>query len=374
MRNHGHLKNTFSIIGSGVRLERPMKICSVVGTRPNFVKEYLINRELKRRGVQEILIHTGQHSDYEMSQAFFECLELPTPNYELHIPNSDGVDFTSHAIQELAAVFRSERPGCVMSYGDVNSTMSAAIAASKLRMPFVHVEGGIRATDRFNPEEINRRVSDVLADVIFCCTQSDVANLQKEGYESDRVEFSGDLMKDALLITLEKYHIEVSRQDYLVLTMHREENLTDGNRLRSIFAGLIRSGRRIVYPAHPRSLERIRHFGLLEMIRNSRIELRRPMVYVDFLRLIAGADKIITDSGGVRREAYLLKKPCIVVIEISWFPEISQAGWKILTGPDSDRIAGLIENFEPTGPYRELFGDGTAHVRIVDGLMRRYAG
>jgi len=350
-----------------------MKICSVVGTRPNFVKEYLINRELERRGVQEILIHTGQHYDFEMSQAFFECFELPPPNYQLQIPNCDGVNFTSRAIQELAAVLRLEKPCCVLSYGDVNSTMSAAIAATKLRVPFAHVEGGIRAADRFNPEEINRRVADVLADVIFCCTQSDVANLQREGYEPGRVEFSGDLMKDALLLTLEKYGIEVSRGDYLVLTLHREENLTDGNRLRSIFGGLIQSGRRIVFPAHPRSLQSMKDFGVSEMIHGSRIEICRPMAYVDFLRLMAGADKILTDSGGVRREAYLLKKPCIVLIEISWFPEISQAGWKILTGPDPDKIARLIESFEPTGPYRELFGDGTAHVRIVDGLMRRYA-
>ena len=352
-----------------------MKICSVVGTRPNFVKEYLVNRELKRRGIHEILIHTGQHYDYEMSQAFFECFELPAPDYNLQIPNSggDGLDFSGRAIQELAAVFRLEKPCCVLSYGDVNSTMSAAIAASKLHIPFAHVEGGIRAADRFNPEEINRRVSDVLADVIFCCSQTDIANLEKEGYEPERIEFTGDTMKDALLMTLQKYDIDVSRGDYLVLTLHRQENLTDGTRLRSIFEGLIRSGRRIIFPVHPRSLQSMKTFGVLEMVRGSQIELCKPMSYVEFLKLMARADKILTDSGGVRREAYLLKKPCIVLIELSWFPEISRAGWKVLTGPDPRRITDLITNFEPTGPYRELFGDGRAHVKIVDGLMKRYA-
>jgi len=350
-----------------------MKICSVVGTRPNFVKEYVVNREMKRRGIQEILIHTGQHYDYEMSQAFFECFELPAPDYHLQIPNSDNVEFSSRAIHELASVFRAEKPSCVLSYGDVNSTMSAAIAASKLRMPFAHVEGGIRAADRYNPEEINRRVSDVLAEVIFCCTQTDVANLENEGYEPERIEFSGDTMKDALLMTLEKYQMEVSRGDYLVLTLHRQENLTDGARLRAIFEGLIRSGRRIVFPAHPRSLQSMKNFGVLEMLSGSKIELCKPMGYVDFLKLTAGADKILTDSGGVRREAYLLKKPCVVLIEISWFPEISRAGWKVLTGPDPQRIANLINTFEPTGPYQELFGDGKAHVKIVDSLVSRYA-
>jgi UDP-GlcNAc3NAcA epimerase len=350
-----------------------MKICSVVGTRPNFVKEYLLNQELRRRGIHEILIHTGQHHDYEMSQAFFECFELPPPDYHLRIENRDPVSFTAQAITELAAVYQDEKPDCVLSYGDVNSTMSAAIGASKLRIPFAHVEGGIRADDRYNPEEINRRVSDVLSDVIFCCTKTDVENLEREGYEPGRVELSGDLMKDALLITLEKYDIKPVRGDYHVLTLHRQENVTDGARLRAIIEGLVGSGQRIIFPAHPRTLQCLQNFGIVELLRGSRIELVKPMGYVDFLRLTAGADKILTDSGGVRREAYLLRKPCIVLIEISWFPEISRAGWKVLTGPEPDRIARLIRTFEPTGPYRDLFGDGDAHRKIADGLVKRYA-
>lgn len=350
-----------------------MKICSVVGTRPNFVKEYLVNQELRRRGVHEVLIHTGQHYDYEMSQAFFECFELTEPDHHLQIANTDATTFTGTAIQELARVFRAERPDCVLSYGDVNSTMAAAIAANQLGMPFAHVEGGIRTASRYNPEEINRRVSDVLADVIFCCTATDVKNLQREGYESCNVELSGDLMKDALLMTLEKYNIHPSRGDYHVLTLHRQENVQDAIRLRTIMQGLVRGGRRTIFPAHPRTLQRMKDAGVLDMIAGSQIEICKPMGYVEFVRLCAGADKILTDSGGVRREAYLLHKPCIVLINLSWFPEISAAGWKVLTDPDAERIADLVRNFEPTGPYRELFGDGRAHQRIVDGLVKRYA-
>ena len=350
-----------------------VKICSVVGTRPNFVKEYLVNRELRERGIREVLIHTGQHYDYEMSQAFFECFDLPAPDHHLQISNRDNVSFSARALMELASVFEAEKPDCVLAYGDVNSTMSAAIAASKLRVPFAHVEGGIRAVDRYNPEEINRRVSDVLADVIFCCTQTDVGNLKTEGYEAHRIEFSGDLMKDALLLTLQKYGIEPVRGDYHVLTLHRQENLDDDARLCAIFEGLVRSKRRIVFPAHPRTVKRLETLGLVDMLRGSDIELCKPMGYVDFVRLAAGADKILTDSGGVRREAYLLHKPCIVLIELSWFPEISQTGWKVLTGPDPARIADLVRNFEPTGPHMELFGDGAAYRRIVDGLVSRYA-
>jgi UDP-GlcNAc3NAcA epimerase len=351
-----------------------VKICSVVGTRPNFVKEYLVNLELRRRGVREVLIHTGQHYDYEMSQAFFECFNLPAPDHHLQIANSDNVSFSARALVDLAAVFEAEKPDCVIAYGDVNSTMSAAIAASKLRIPFAHIEGGIRAVDRYNPEEINRRVSDVLADVIFCCTTTDVENLKAEGYEPSRIEFSGDLMKDALLETLAKYDITPSRGDYHVLTLHRQENLTDERRLRAIVEGLVRADRRIVFPAHPRTLACLEKFGLISLLRGSEIELCKPMAYVDFLRLTAGADKILTDSGGVRREAYLLRKPCIVLIELSWFPEISRVGWKVLTAPDAGRISDLIRNFEPSGPHQNLFGDGTAHRKIVDGLVTRYAG
>jgi UDP-GlcNAc3NAcA epimerase len=349
-----------------------MKVCSVVGTRPNFVKEYLVNGELRRRGIREVLIHTGQHYDYEMSQALFDCFDLPAPDHHLQIANSDNVSFSARALVELAAVFEAEKPDCVVAYGDVNSTMSAAIAASKLRIPFAHVEGGIRAVDRYNPEEINRRVADVLADVIFCCTPTDARNLRTEGYESDRIELSGDLMKDALLMTLEKYGIRPARGDYHVLTLHRQENLEDEGRLRAIIEGLVQAQQRIVFPVHPRTAKSLEKFGLLDLLHGSQVELCKPMGYVDFLRLTAGANKILTDSGGVRREAYLLRKPCIVLIELSWFPEISQAGWKVRTGPDPGRIADLIRNFEPTGPHQELFGDGMAYRKIVDGLVRRY--
>jgi len=351
-----------------------VKVCSVVGTRPNFVKEYLVNRELRRRGIREVLIHTGQHYDYEMSQAFFECFHLPVPDHHLQIVNSDNVTFSGRALVDLAGVFQAEKPDCVLAYGDVNSTMAAAIAASKLRIPFAHVEGGIRAADRYNPEEINRRVSDVLADVIFCCTTTDVTNLKDEGYPPDRVELSGDLMKDALLLTLDKYGIQPVRGDYHVLTLHRQENLANERRLHAIIEGLIRANQHIIFPAHPRTLKCLEQFGLIDMVRESQIELRTPMGYVDFLRLTAGADKVLTDSGGVRREAYLLRKPCIVLIELSWFPDIARTGWKVLTGPDPDRIAHLVQSFEPATPNQELFGDGTAHRNIVEGLVRRYAG
>ena len=349
-----------------------MKFFSVVGTRPNFVKEFLINKECKKRGIKEVLIHTGQHYEYEMSQVFFEGFDLPAPDYYLNIENLNSAQFSAQVILQLDELLRRDRPDFVLSYGDVNSTLAAAIAATKNGIPFAHVEGGIRGANLYNPEEINRRVADVLAEVVYCCTESDAETLEQENFEASRIVLTGDLMKDALFHTIEAHDIEMSRGNYMVLTLHRQENVEDRGRLEAIIEGLIRSEKKIVFPAHPRTLKQIQANGLLKRIARSKIEIVKPMGYLDFVKLAAGADKVLTDSGGVRREAYLMKKPCIVLIELSWFPQISKAGWKVLTGPDPEKIAELISRFEPTGDHREIFGDGKAHVKIIDDLEVRF--
>jgi UDP-GlcNAc3NAcA epimerase len=349
-----------------------MKYFSVVGTRPNFVKEFLINRECRKRAIQEIVVHTGQHYDYEMSQVFFDGFNLPKPDYNLGIENLNSAQFSAEVILRLNELILQDRPDFVLSYGDVNSTLAAAITSTKNHIPFAHVEGGIRSTDLYNPEEINRRVADVLSEVIYCCTKTDVRNLVRESFDHNRIVLTGDLMNDALVHTLEAHKIEITRGDYMVLTLHREENVTQPERLELIIDGLIKSGRRIIFPAHPRTLKQIERNGLKTHLARSRIEVVKPMGYLEFVKLTAGADKVLTDSGGVRREAYLMKKPCIVLIEVSWFPEISEAGWKVLTAPDPERIAFLINKFEPTGEYRNIFGDGNAYVKIVNDLEERF--
>jgi UDP-N-acetylglucosamine 2-epimerase (non-hydrolysing) len=351
-----------------------MKFYSIVGTRPNLVKEFLINAEATKRGFQEIIVHTGQHYDHDLSGVFFQDFALPNPHHFLAVQNSDNISFTAGAMQRLAQLFREDRPDFVLAYGDVNSTLSAAVAASKLRIPFAHIEGGIRSSDRYNPEEINRRVSDTLAEVNYCCTDNHVLNLKAEGHDARNIVMSGDLMKDVLMYTLSRLKVPLVRGDYMVLTLHRQENVTSRCRLEAIVDGLIRSGKRIVFPAHPHTRKQLESFGLIKKLARSNIELMSPLGYVDFVKLLAGADKVLTDSGGVRREAYLLKKPCVVLIELSWFPEISRAGWKVLTGPDPERIASLINAFEPTGPHCELFGDGRAHLKILDDLEQRFGG
>ena len=350
-----------------------MKFYSIIGTRPNFIKEFLVNRECRKRGITEVLVHTGQHYDYEMSQIFFDGLKIPKPDHYLGIENKNSAQFSGEVILRLDELLRYNRPDFVLSYGDVNSTLAAAVASTKNHIPFAHVEGGIRGNDLYNPEEINRRVSDVLAEVIYCCTKTDVTNLLNENYSPDRIVLSGDLMNDALMYTVENQNIRISRGDYMVLTLHREENVVRPERLESIIEGLIRSNKRIIFSVHPRTFNAIQKNGFMQRLAKSKVELVKPMGYVEFIKLMADADKVLTDSGGVRREAYLLKKPCIVLIELSWFTEISAAGWKVLTAPDAEKIAYLINEFEPTGEYRTIFGDGQAHLTILDDLEKRFA-
>ena len=255
-----------------------------------------------------MIIHTDQHYDYEMSQVFFEDFDLPKQDHFLGVKYDDHLTFTGDAISQLGKLLKKDRPDFVLSYGDVNSTLAAAVAAAKLAILFAHVEGGIRTSNLYNPEEVNRRVSDVLEEVIYCCTRTDFINLKREGYNQRKVVISGDLMKDALLYIMNHHNIQISKDDYMVLTLHRQENVLNFKRLESIVNGLIQSGRRIIFPVHPRTREQLENFGLMKKLAKSKIEIVKPLGYIEFIRLAAGSHKILTDSGGVRREAYLLKK------------------------------------------------------------------
>ncbi|MFQ5743012.1 MAG: non-hydrolyzing UDP-N-acetylglucosamine 2-epimerase [Acidobacteriota bacterium] len=351
-----------------------LKVVSVVGTRPNFVKEFLVQRELKLRGVHEVIVHTGQHYDYEMSKAFFESLEIPEPDYHFEIPQRSKVCATAHMMLQLEEVLQKERPDVTLVYGDVNSAAAGALVSGKMKVPVAHVEGGIRTPSLENPEEINRRVADVVSDVIFTCTPSATRNLELENVDPRRICESGDLMKDALETIVAGNEIPVERGEYLVVTIHREENCEDRDRLREIVEALVCYRRQIHFPVHPRTRKKLVEFDLIGRLEGSpTIDLTVPTSYPKFLQLLAGADKVLTDSGGVRREAFLLGKPTIVPIDLVWFPEILEAGWKLHVEPDRDELLAAIENFEPTGDHRpEIFGNGQAHRKIVDRLVASY--
>lgn len=351
-----------------------MKIISVVGTRPNIVKEHVLHGELKRRGVEEVLVHTGQHYDYRMSQIFFEGFQLPQPHYHLDQKEKSNIQQSASILSAMEAILITERPTCTLVYGDVNSTLAAALASAKLRIPVVHVEGGVRSEHKYNPEEINRRLTDHLSSLVFACTQTDYDALLRENFSPSEVSLSGDLMKDSLLKAQAQGNIRVRSGGYVVATIHREENVEDKGRLTEIMEGLIGSGMDIVFPAHPRTLSRLKSYGLQDSLHEcERIKLLKPQSYLRFLELLAAADCVLTDSGGVRREAYILGKPIVVPIGIEWFPEIRDCGWmEIQDPPSAPEIAHMLRNFRPTEDRPQIFGDGKAHRVIAKRIVEKF--
>lgn len=350
-----------------------MKIVSVVGTRPNFIKEALVNRELRERGIEEVLVHTGQHYDYEMSKIFFKELNIPDPDYNLQVgPGLPGKQL-AEMIEGLEKVLMAEKPDVTLVYGDVTSTLAGAVASVRMRVPVAHVEAGIRTNARYNPEEINRRGTDALSELLMANTYDAYETLLRENHVASEIVLTGDIMKDVLMSTIEKFGISVERGDYHLCTLHRAENVDDPRNLASIVRALIDCGERVIFPVHPRTRKRLAEFGLEKQLRAvPRVEITEPKGYVEFVRLLCGADKVITDSGGVRREAYILGKPAIIAIDLTWFPCVLKAGWKRVTGPNTKKIVGAIREFEPPSDHPDLFGDGRAHVKIVNAIVGRF--
>ncbi|MGD0260552.1 MAG: UDP-N-acetylglucosamine 2-epimerase (non-hydrolyzing) [Verrucomicrobiota bacterium] len=343
-----------------------MKVLTVIGTRPNFVKEALIHEEFSRKGIREIIVHTGQHYDFSMSQVFFEGLGIPTPDYHLNQKGKTPIKQTADIMQELEDILLAEKPDCTLVYGDVTSTLSGSIASAKLRIPVVHVEAGVRSQDLYNPEEINRRVTDALSALAFASTRRDYENLTCENFAADRICFSGDVVNDVLLKTVKDHKIRVCRGEYVLATIHRQENADSADRLHTIIEALVRCKKPVVFPVHPRTREGLRQNGLWDKLMCKKdLKVLEPQGYLEFVKLLAGADRVFTDSGGVRREGYVLGKPVIVPIGIVWFPEMVECGWmKVVDGCLEDMI-DAIESFEPVSERSPIFGDGHAHTVIV---------
>jgi UDP-GlcNAc3NAcA epimerase len=350
-----------------------MKIVSIVGTRPNFIKEYVMFPQFQARGIEEVLVHTGQHFDYEMSELFFEQLEIPRPHYMNEVIKGKHGRETGEMMGFIESVLMDEQPDATLVYGDVNSTMAAALASAKLRIPVVHIEAGLRTPFRYNPEEINRRVADTVSDLLFPHIREAYESLMREGYDPADVFLPGDIMKDSLLKITEKYGIEPTKGDYCVATVHRAENTEDPKRLEAILDGFLTSHIPIKFAVHPRTSKRMAQLGLIKKIEQSKVvELLPPIGYLDFMRLMAGADRVLTDSGGVRREAYILGKPVVNLTNIVWVPEMVSCGWSLIADADSKKIADAIRNHNPSGERPEIFGDGHAAERIAEIIEKRY--
>jgi len=350
-----------------------MKIVSVVGTRPNFIKEYAIEKECGKLKINKVIVHTGQHYDFLMSDIFFRELSLPKPKYINVVKKESHGKETAAMLSFLEEVLKKEKPDVTLVYGDVNSTLAGALASVKLRIPVVHVEAGIRSYSKYNPEEINRRIVDCISDTLFAATRESYENLIKEGHPKKRVYLVGDIVKDSLEIIIKKFNIKINRGTYNLVTIHRMENITSNVRLKNIVEALIESKQDIKFPLHPNTEKYLKNFNLLNKIKKAKtIELLPPLGYIEFMKVLAGANKVLTDSGGVRREAYLLRKPIISLIDIVWFPDMIKCGWKYIAGDKKRKILQAIANFNPQSPRPNIFGNAQAAVKILSIIKKRY--
>ncbi|HXF69484.1 MAG TPA: UDP-N-acetylglucosamine 2-epimerase (non-hydrolyzing) [Thermoflexus sp.] len=346
-----------------------MKIVSIVGARPEFIQAAPVSFAL-RRTHREVLVHTGQHYDDSMSRVFFEDLDLPAPDYHLGVGSGSHARQTGEMMIRLEEVLRKERPDMVIVRGDTNSTLAGALAAAKLHIPLVHIEAGERSFNKFMPEEINRLVADRLADLHFCITRLAVRHLAREGI-TEGVFFVGDVMLDAVRMYLPRAmerapalleRLEVEPGRYLLATVHRAGNTDDPRRLAGILDGFNAIPEPIVFPVHPRTRQAIARYGLQIAPHIRAIE---PVGYLDMLALEAHARMILTDSGGVQREAYFLGVPCLTLREETELMETVETGWNRLVGTDPRRILEGWRFFRPVGPRPPLFGDGHAAERIA---------
>jgi UDP-N-acetylglucosamine 2-epimerase len=348
-----------------------VRIVTIVGNRPQFVKAAAVSRLLRERH-EELLVHTGQHYDDELSKVFFEELGIPAPDRELGTGSGSNSEQTARILAALAPVLDELRPGVALVYGDTNSTLAGALAAAQADIPVGHVEAGMRSFDRSMPEELNRVLTDHASDLLLCSTQTAMDNLDREGVHG-QAHLVGDVMADVSLafreIAAERSAIlgELGLEPgtYLAVTAHRAGNVDDPARLERLVALLEALPQPVVFPVHPRTRARLEAAGLLDRLDG--VTLVPPLGYLDFLELARHARAILTDSGGVQKEAYLLGVPCVTLRDTTEWVETVDAGWNVLVDLDREAALAALERTPP--PERpELYGGGRAAERVRDAV------
>jgi UDP-N-acetylglucosamine 2-epimerase len=349
-----------------------LKVVSIVGARPQFIKAAPVSR-LLRQSAQEFLVHTGQHYDHEMSRIFFDELGIAIPDVNLGVGSGPHGRQTGIMLTGIEEILLAERPDIVLVYGDTNSTLAGALAAAKLQIPVAHVEAGLRSYNRSMPEEINRVLTDHIAELLFCPTRAAVENLMAEGVQGG-VHLVGDVMYDALLFNLRISdgqsliisEIGLRPGDYSLLTIHRPSNADDPSHLGCILHAIGETGIPTVFLVHPRTAKTLsRISGSIP----SNLIIQNPVGYLDMLALEKNAQMILTDSGGVQKEAYWLGVPCITLREETEWLETVDAGWNSLVGREPDRIIQAILNRKAPAERPHIYGDGQASVKIVRLLV-----
>jgi UDP-GlcNAc3NAcA epimerase len=348
-----------------------VRILSVVGNRPQFVKSAPLSLALRGRGIEEVVLHTGQHYDRELSAVFFDELELAPPKYRLEAGSGTHGEQTARMLPGIESAVLQERPDAVLVYGDTNSTLAGALAAAKLRFPVAHVEAGLRSFDRAMPEELNRMVVDRLSALLFCPAEPAVRNLAAEGI-TEGVHVVGDVMYDANLrlaplarersTALADAGVEAGL--YVVLTLHREANVAP-EPLRRVAEALAGLDEPVVFPAHPRTRAALAE---ADVALDGRVRLLPPVGYLDFAALASQARVVVTDSGGVQKEAYWYRVPCVTLRTTTEWVETIETGWNRLAPTDPGEIAAAVREAAPGAEHPQLYGDGRASERIADLL------
>ena len=359
-----------------------LKILTIIGARPQFIKAASVSRVIAQtQGMHEVLVHTGQHFDSNMSEIFFGQLQLPKPTYSLGIHGGGHGEMTGRMLIEIEKLIFNERPDGVLVYGDTNSTLAGALAAAKHDIPVIHVEAGLRSFNRRMPEEVNRILTDHVSSVLFTPTCQATENLMREGIEAGRLVQVGDVMYDAMLLFREfmpsivdvgrKYRLPVAHE-YVLTTVHRQENTDDADRLKAILLGLgkVAEATKVILPLHPRTRQRIAHFGLSALL--SPISTTEPLGFLEMMRLQISAQVIVTDSGGVQKEAFFHSKPCVTLRDETEWIELVDAGWNKIAPPlQADIAATVLSAVGSRGADIAPYGIGDAAKRIVEECLSR---
>lgn len=352
-----------------------MKICTIIGARPQFIKSSIISKELSKiRNIHEIVIHTGQHFNNNMSNIFFEEMVIPAPNYNLDIHSLSHGAMTGRQLEKIEDILQNEKPNLVLVYGDTNSTLAGALAAAKLNIPIAHVEAGLRSFNRKMPEEINRILTDHISDILFAPTDYGVHNLIREGIEKSKIHKVGDVMYDTALcfgkIAEKKSKIltqlNLEPKKYLLATVHREENTDNKEILQQIFAAFGESLLPVVIPLHPRTKKIVTKSNILL---GKRIKCIDPVGYLDMIMLEKNALKIVTDSGGVQKEAFFYKVPCITLRNDTEWIELVKNNVNTLVGTNKEKIIEAILSFNPIDFNLSFYGSGEAAKSICKILI-----
>ncbi|HEU4977813.1 MAG TPA: UDP-N-acetylglucosamine 2-epimerase (non-hydrolyzing) [Solirubrobacteraceae bacterium] len=353
-----------------------MRVLTVIGNRPQFVKAAAVSR-LLRTGHEELLLHTGQHHDDELSTIFVQELGVPRPEIELGIHGGSNTEQTARMLAALGPLVAERRPDALLVYGDTNSTLAGGLAAAQAHVPVAHVEAGMRSFDRAMPEELNRVLTDHLSDLLLCPSQTAVDNLARESVGAS-VELVGDVMVDVALLFQPRCRADdgplraagVERGAYVLVTAHRAGNVDDPGRLRLLVDLLLALPQPVVLPLHPRTRARLETAGWLgELESAEHVHLTPPLGYLEFTALLCGARAMLTDSGGVQKEAYLAGVPCVTLRDTTEWVETVESGWNVLVDLDRDAALAALERTPP--PARpQLYGDGRAGERVVAALSR----